>query len=417
MQGDGGEPPVRLAERIARESYGRLLALVATRTRDIAAAEDALSEAFAAALSRWPVTGVPNNPQAWLVQVARNRLIDDARRGARRDRASTDLTLMEIERLETVQPFEDRRLALMYAAAHPALDPLMRTALVLQVVLGLEAERIASACLVSPAAMAQRLVRAKRKLRDSGISFEEPEPEYRPARMATLLDAIYAAFCEGAFGLDGVDGGALAEEALWLGRLLVAQAPDEPEAAGLLALMLFVHARRGARRVNGQYVPLSEQDPRLWDLDAQRAAESLLTQTARTGRPGRFQLEAALQSAHASATVEGVADQGAIDRLYAALEQLTGSPVVSLNRAVSQARAGRVDEAVDAIHRLGTTPGIADYQPYWAAVGAILAEAGRPGAIEAFDRAIGLTVDPAVRDFLISRRNDVAAGEQEAPSG
>ncbi|MEQ7154529.1 RNA polymerase sigma factor [Brevundimonas aurifodinae] len=404
MTQDGGEPPDRLAERIARESYGRLLALVATRTRDIAAAEDALAEAFAAALSRWPATGPPANPLGWLVQVARNRLVDEARRGARRDRAAADLTLIEIERLDAIQPQADRRLALMYAAAHPSLDPLMRTALVLQVVLGMEAERIASACLVSPTAMAQRLVRAKRKLKDSGVSFEEPEPEHRLARLATLLDAIYAAFCEGAFGIDAVDGGGLADEALWLGRVLVAQAPQEPEAAGLLALMLFVHARRGARREAGRYIPLSDQDPRLWDAAALRAAESLLSGAARAGRPGRFQLEAALQSAQLAARVEGRTDWEAIDRLYGALERATTSPVVTLNRAVAWARAGHIAEAVTTLDRLAQTPGMATYQPYWAAAGAILATAGRADAATAFDRAIGLTVDPAVRAFLLDRR-------------
>lgn len=404
MKDDGGEPPDRLAERIARESYGRLLALVATRTRDIAAAEDALSEAFAAALSRWPATGPPANPHAWLVQVARNRLVDEARRGARQDRASPDLTRIAIERLEAIQPDDDRRLALMYAAAHPCLDPLMRTALVLQVVLGLDAERIASAGLVSPTAMAQRLVRAKRKLKDSGVSFEEPEPEHRSARLATLLDAIYAAFCEGAYGIDAVDGGALSGEALWLGRVLVSQAPEEPEAAGLLALMLFVHARRGARRVAGHYIPLSDQNPRLWDADALRAAESLLSRAARAARPGRFQLEAALQSAHLAATVEGMTNWAAIDRLYAALEEATGSPVVALNRAVAWARSGRVTDAVYAIDDLVRAPGMTTYQPYWAAAGAILSAAGRSDATTAYDRAIGLTVDPAVCAFLLARR-------------
>ena len=255
------------AEAVARRSYGKLVALLAARTRDVAGAEDALSDAFAAALVEWPAGGVPDNPEAWLMTVARRKQIDALRRRRSRTDAADHLRLMadEIEAAaasETKMP--DERLALMFACAHPAIDPGIRAPLILQTILGFDAAAIGSAFLVSPATMAQRLVRAKSKIRHAGIPFQVPERVELGARLDAVLEAIYAAFSEGWSDPAGTEVRRrnLAEEGIWLGRLVASLLPDEPEALGLLSLMLYAQARRDARRdAQGEYVPLADQDP------------------------------------------------------------------------------------------------------------------------------------------------------------
>src|SRR5262245_15985727 len=256
----------RAAEVAARQSYGKLIAFLAARTRDVAGAEDALSQAFAAALTEWPVRGVPRSPDAWLLTVARRRLVDAARR-RRLDQAAAEHLgwLAELATDETDEPVvPDRRLGLLFACAHPGIDHGVRAPLMLQLVLGFDAATIASAFLVAPATMGQRLTRAKAKIREAGISFEVPEQAALHERLDAVLDAIYAAYTEGWSDPQGSDARRrnLADEALWLGRLLASLLPDEGEALGLLSLMLHAHARRNARRsASGEYVPLSEQDP------------------------------------------------------------------------------------------------------------------------------------------------------------
>lgn len=236
------------AEMVARDSYGRLVALLAVRTRDVAAAEDALADAFAAALADWPANGVPARPEAWLVTVARRRLIDAARRRQTGDAAEGTLRLLaeEVDAAAAAGPrIPDRRLALLFACAHPALDPAIRAPLMLQVVLGLDAKRIASAFLMSPAAIGKRLGRAKARIREAGIPFAVPDRAELPGRLDTVLDAIYAAFGDGWGDPAGTDAArrGLSAEALYLARLAAALMPDEPEALGLLALMLHAEAR------------------------------------------------------------------------------------------------------------------------------------------------------------------------------
>ena len=262
-------------DAVARRSYGKLVAFLAARTRDVAAAEDAVSEAFAAALSDWPKNGSPSNPEAWLLTVARRKAIDAARRRQTSDRLAADMQLLATAPEED-SDIPDERLGLLFTCAHPALDSAVHAPLMLQVVLGLDAKAIASAFLTSPAAMSKRLVRAKDKIRAAGIPFRVPERVEWPERLNGVLDAVYAAFTEGWTDPSGTDPVRrdLASEALFLGRLVTELLPSEPEALGLLALMLHAEARRGGRRdAAGNYVPLSEQDQSRWNWDQIDEAE------------------------------------------------------------------------------------------------------------------------------------------------
>jgi RNA polymerase sigma-70 factor (ECF subfamily) len=398
------------ATRIARESYGKLVAFLAARDRDIAGAEDALADALAAALTDWPRSGVPANPEGWLVVTARRRRIDAARRGRVADDASEALRLVG-EGLqaaaEDAAHIPDRRLALMFVCAHPAIDESVRAPLMLQTILGLDAAAIASAFLVSPAAMGQRLSRAKTKIRLAGAPFRIPERDELAERLDAVLEAIYAAFAHGwaqAFA-DDPRGRNFAEEAIWLGRVAVALAPDEPEALGLMALMLYADARRAARRnAEGRYAPLAEQDVRLWDGAAIDEAERLLRAAGALARPGRFQLEAAIQSAHAARRNGRATDWPAIAALYDALFALTASPVVAVNRAVAVANARDAATGLALLDQAAVGGGLANYQSYWAARAELLARVGdKPQAADAYRRAIGLEFDPATRDFLLGR--------------
>jgi len=392
------------AEAVARRSYGKLVAFLAARTRDVAAAEDALAEAFASALSHWPARGVPDNPEAWLMAAAKRKAIDTHRAAKRGSDVAPHLTMMA-EELATDAGTEipDERLKLLFACAHPAIDEKLRAPLMLQTVLGFDAAAIASAFLVSPAAMGQRLVRAKSRIRESGIPFRVPEAHELPERLPPVLDAIYAAFSEGwadAAGTETSDR-ALAGEAIWLGRLVAMLLPEEPEALGLLALMLHAHARRAARRdAHGEFVPLSEQDTGLWDGAMMREAESLLARAAAMQAIGRFQLEAAVQSAHAIRCRAGTADWRAIVTLYDALWERTGSPVIAINRAIALAETEGPQAGLAALDRVDAGT-LSQYQPYWSARAHLLAKSGAADkARTAYDRAIGLEIDPAVRRFL-----------------
>jgi RNA polymerase sigma-70 factor, ECF subfamily len=400
------------AEAVARRSYGKLVAFLAARTGDVAGAEDALSEAFAAALVDWPVGGLPDSPEAWLMAVARRRSIDAVRRRQSGENAAPRL-LMMAEELEATAAHQtdipDDRLRLMFACAHPAIEPLIRAPLILQTVLGFDAASIASAFLVAPATMGQRLVRAKSKIRRAGIPFRVPERADLAERLDAVLEAIYATFAEGWSDPAGTEVRRrdLAQEGIWLGRLAASLLPDEPETLGLLSLMLHADARRGARRdAAGEYVPLAEQDPALWDGRAIDEAEALLLRASAFGRIGRYQLEAAVQSAHVVRRRTGRADWAAIEHLYDALAEITESPVVAINRAVAVAETRGAEAGLAVLDELKDDSRLADYQPYWAARAVLLARNGAlPLADEAYARAIGLEADPAVRRFLQRRRD------------
>jgi len=398
----------RAAEQAARNSYGRLVAYLAARSRDVAAAEDALGDAFVAALQTWPRVGIPDKPEAWLLAAARRRLIDAARH-ARVKAEASDIVRIVLEQAEQQESsdviFPDERLKLLFVCAHPSIDEAVRTPLMLQTVLGLDAARIASAFLVAPATMGQRLVRAKVKIRNAGIQFEIPEHRELPARLEAVLDAIYAAYGSSWDDVAGADPRRkeLADEAISLGRLVRELLP-EPEAAGLLALMLHCEARRGARRdADGGYVPLTRQDVERWSRPMIDEAERILAGASEAGRPGRFQLEAAIQSVHAQRAVTGRTDWEAIALLYEGLIRLAPTIGARVGQAAALAEARGADAGLATLDGL-PSGALETYQPYWALRAHLLSRLGRADqARDAYARAIGLSEDAAVRDFLVGR--------------
>lgn len=402
----------RVAELAARNSYGRLVAYLAARSRDVAAAEDALGDAFLAALKTWTETGVPKNPEAWLLVAAKNRLIDDVRRTQVRDRVINALKLTGVETqthppLEIADVFPDERLKLLFICAHPAIDPSIHTPLMLQTVLGLNGAEIASTFLVAPATMSQRLVRAKAKIKDAGIAFKLPEAGELSTRLEAVLEAIYAAYTN---GWDNVTGGdprhqGLAEEAIWLARLCVQLMPEEPEVRGLLALMLHCEARRNARRTpTGDYVPLLEQDTKLWSQPMIAEAERELAQAAKFQKLGRFQLEAAIQSIHAQRLVTGGTDWEALALLYEGLIQISPTLGALVSRAAAIAEAKGLEKGLTLLEFI-PVEAVRNYQPYWAIKAYLLKHLGQKSEAQtAYARAIGLTEDQAIREFLMRQQ-------------
>jgi predicted RNA polymerase sigma factor len=397
------------AEAVARRSYGKLVAFLASRSHDVAAAEDALSEAFAAALTDWPRNGCPTNPEAWLLTVARRKAIDMHRAWGRHEVADDQLLATIEGAAEADTTIPDQRLALMFTCAHPAIDAGVRAPLILQVILGLDAKAIASAFLTSPSAMSKRLVRVKDKIRQAGIPFRIPEHAELAPRLDAVLDAIYAAYTEGWTDPGGTDMTRrdLTEEAIFLARLVTELLPQEPEAAGLLALMLHTEARRRARRgKDGEFIPLAAQDSTLWDVQMIFEAEALLRRASALGAMGRYQLEAALQSAHVYRCRTGHANWMDVVQLYDALLALSGSPVVAINRALAIAEVHGADAALEAMPDSHADARLAEYQPYWAARADLLARSGACAeARRAYEIAIGLEQDAAVRRFLQQRQS------------
>ncbi len=399
----------RTIERVARESYGRLVAYLSANTHDVAAAEDALSEALLKALRVWPQDGMPLKPEAWLLTAARNSIIDLIRH--QRVVSESEPSLLALTRGYTeISPsteFPDERLKLLFVCAHPAIDPAMHTPLMLQTVLGLDAARFAGAFLTSPKTMGQRLVRAKIKIRDGGIRFEIPDKRELSTRLDAVLDAIYAAFGISWDDMAGIDEGSrdLAEEAMWLARVLLQLMPDEPEVRGLLALMLYCESRRAARRGPGhEYIPLSEQDIEQWSKPLITEAERHLAEAFHCGRPGRFQLEAAIQSVHAERLQSGRTDWTAIVAFYEQLIRISPTHGRMVGYAAALAEVSRPQAGLSILDKL-ELDAVSCYQPYWAARAHLLQRQGKTSeAQDAYDRAIGLAQDPAVRAFLLRKR-------------
>jgi RNA polymerase sigma-70 factor (ECF subfamily) len=397
---DAAEAARGAAERALRAAYARLVALLAARSRDLAAAEDALSEALRAALESWPRTGVPDRPEAWLMTAAKRA--QGRARAATAAAALPDLAQLAEEEAAMPDAFPDHRLGLMFACTHPAIDPATQTPLMLQAVLGLSAERIAGAFLLSPATMGQRLSRAKARLRDSGARFTRPDRDEIAPRLPQVMEAVLAAAALGWEAVPGSDPSRadLAAEALYLADLLAELTPGEPEPMGLLSLLLHVRAREPARRAG--YLALSEQDVTLWDHSMIDRADRLLAAAGAVGRFGRFQCEAAIQSVHAEGVILGRTNWPALAQLHAALAHL--SP--SLGGAVAAAAVTlELRGPAAALAALDACPDGPAFQPWWALRAEALARAGdRVRQAEALQRAMGLTADPGLRAWLAARQ-------------
>src|SRR5215472_14689696 len=399
----------RTVEHVARESYGRLVAYLSVHTHDLASAEDALSEALVAALTTWPRDGLPQNPEAWLLTAARHSLIDVIRHHQVVLQSEPTLQFLRESSTEAAvsTTFQDERLKLLFVCAHPAIDPAMHTPLMLQTVLGLDAARIAQAFLIAPKTMGQRLVRAKTKIRRGGIPFEIPQERDLLERLDAVLEAIYAAFGIGWDDMFGIDrrGRDLAEEAIWLARVLLQLMPGEAEVHGLLALMLHCEARWSARRArDGRYIPLSEQDPKQWSRPLIEEAERHLAEAAERSRPGRFQLEAAIQSVHAERALSGCTDWPAIGLFYRQLIQISPTLGIRVGYAAAVAEAQGPEAGLAVLDSIASDD-VSHYQAYWAVRAHLLQSLGKTHeASDAYDHAIGLAEDPAIREFLLRKR-------------
>jgi len=396
----------RAAENAARISYGRLLAYLARQWRDVAAAEDALSDAFRRALEIWPTEGVPSNPDAWLLVVARNLLRNSARARKTREQIADSLLILTPTETEDMPAISDKRLELMFVCGHPAIDAAARTPLMLQTVLGLTAERIASSFLVSPDTMGRRLSRAKARIKDTGIAFEVPEESELGERMEFVLETIYAAYGQGwdSAGSDDQTRKGLTDEAIWLARVLLELRPDDAEALGLLSLMLFCESRRAARHVDGRYQPLAEQDTTLWDLPMAREAEDKLQMAGAFKQPGRFQLEAAIQSLLVHARLTGADMRLPKWTLYRLLAEKAPTIGNLVGLAAASAEVHGPEAGLNELAEL-PEPLTRDYQPFWALKAQLLQQQStdKHATAAAFKRAIGLTEDEAVRAYLIDK--------------
>ena len=392
--------------QLTRDSYGRLLAVLAAPTRDIAAAEDALGDALERALVRWPDDGMPANPEGWLLTVARNRLRDVWKSSGYRMTVPLD----EIEYTSTsleddMSAIPDRRLELMLVCAHPAIAHNIRTPLMLQSVLGVEAAAIATAFAVEPATMAQRLVRAKKRISDAGVPFVLPERDDLVQRLPAVLEAVYGAYAiDWQLAPEGAPIESLSAEALHLALVLAELLPDEPEVLGLSALVCLSEARRPARRTrDGAFVPLDEQDTGLWDEVLIARGEALLRRAHDYGRPGRYQYEAAIQSVHCTRATQGQVDVNALRKLHRALLRVAPSLGVAVALAAVDGEIDGPDAGLRGLDALDD-PAVERFQPAWTTRAHLLAEAGRvEEAVEAYRRAIELTADPGVAEYLLRR--------------
>ncbi|MCB1390485.1 MAG: sigma-70 family RNA polymerase sigma factor [Rhodobacteraceae bacterium] len=393
--------------QVLAEDRGRILSALIARFRDFDLAEESLSEAAESALIHWRRSGLPENPRAWLMTVARRKALDRLRKSRRQAQGAQVLSLLADERAGTETPeIPDERLRLIFTCCHPALAPKSRVALTLRMLGGLTTTEIARAFLDSEMAMGQRLSRAKAKIAQAGIPFAVPGPGDWSARLESVLAVIYLIFNEGYAVTAGETPirADLCAEAIFLGRMLDDLRPDEPETLGLLALMLITDARRAARVGPAGLVPLDQQDRRLWNRGQIADGESLIARALSLRAPGPFQIKAAIAALH---TAEQI-DRKQVFLLYDSLLRFEPTPVVRLNRAVALAETGEVEAALAAIETLHAE--LNAYQPFHAALADVRARAGQcHGAASAYARAIALAGSDAERDFLSGRRATLEA--------
>ncbi|MEJ8667901.1 MULTISPECIES: RNA polymerase sigma factor [unclassified Streptomyces] len=388
-------------EAVFRAEYGRAVAVLVRFLGDIDLAEEAVQDAFATALRRWPETGVPPSPAGWIITTARNRAVDRLRRESTRTERHAQAALLHTADAPPEEgPVRDDRLRLIFTCCHPALAVQAQVALTLRLLGGLSTAQIARAFLVPEPTMAQRLVRAKAKIRNAGIPYRVPRDADLPDRLAGVLAVVYLVFNQGYEGEAG-----LCAEAVRLGRLLAELMPDEPEVTGLLALMLLVESRRPARQdERGGLVPLPEQDRGRWDRELTAEGQSLVRRCLRLGRPGPYQIQAAIQAVHSDAPTSQATDWYQIRQLYDHLLAVAPSPVVALNRTVAVAEIDGPAPALDLVDALD----LDGYHVFHAVRADLLRRLGRhTEAVREYESALALAENPAERAYLERRRQEL----------